>query len=103
MSHPESPSTTGAGTVTVPAANNSHAPSRALVPVPARPENARQLNLPALLAALRRRWLLAAVLGTIAALIVGAAVWTLLPPPKTVVRAVVHIATKRDFPLPQDR
>src|SRR5437016_375478 len=114
MSLSDSPSTAGAGTASVPVANNPVAnnpvannpmanngpPSRrALVPVPARPETVRQMSLPALLMALQRRWLLASVLGGVAMIAVAASVWTLLPAPKTVVRAVVHIAAKPEIIL----
>lgn len=70
-----------------------------------RPEAARPVNLLALLGALRRRWLLAATLGLVVAVVAAAAVWSVVRPPKATARAMVHIAAKPEAILvgrPQD-
>jgi capsular exopolysaccharide synthesis family protein len=52
-------------------------------------------NLKGLLAALRRRWLLALVLGSIPAVLAAMAVWHFLPPPKATVAALLKIETNQ--------
>src|SRR5262245_19924877 len=53
-------------------------------------------NAPALLRALRRRWLLAATLGVLAGAAIGAAVWFFLPPGKHTAYAKLYMPARRE-------
>src|SRR5262245_41797584 len=65
-----------------------------------RPAAAPALSLWTLLKALRRRWLPALVLGVICGGLVGAAVWMLLPPQKSTVRALLRVPSHHFQPIP---
>ncbi|HEU5118200.1 MAG TPA: hypothetical protein VFT74_16400, partial [Isosphaeraceae bacterium] len=51
-----------------------------------------QPSIDMLLASLRRKWLLATLLGSIAAAVSGAAVYRIMPPARHIARAMLHVA-----------
>src|SRR5262245_47907290 len=68
-----------------------------LAPHPAMPQTlAPSPTLGAILMTIRRRWILALVLGVLAGAVTAVSAWTLVPESKYQVRAMVHLSAVRE-------